>query len=690
MGWQDDRVIFRDIWADSVRLIVDNKDVTRFRGVLSQFGGYQLQRPLGYGPAEFAFPSVSNLEALGEADLWWLHREAPVRLVPVVNGVRQHDLWRGFIRIVKTSDAHVQVSCEGEATGRLAARIRPPVLFPRVMDTGFLVWGALKTCDVKLYPRLGPTTGIERSTAGESSTYLDYVRNLLSSLGDDWTVDPVWVDDRHRYRMIEVDTSSVDATIMCGTEGVSEQLDDDLLERPNTLYSTGTTPGTRGTQQKFINAHAPGMVQGDPPPFPGVMQLGDVSSDVVVLQNRLLHVTSEIDVTDLGDDAQFDEQTKEAIEGIQEAAGLPVTGIVDEPTWNAVFDLSVTGLALRPGLVLPFAQASRVREFNRTATGAVASVNDGHDPDAIQVDAMFDQGITTKRRARRWNKRQLTRNETGDNLVGTIELDSVDLFVGDVTHATAGKSIMSRLALKPGMTVRYRGYQGGNPVLTVVGVNVDAEMRVRAAVDSKARPLKTVAEIIEANRDTRNHPAREFRQSLRNRSAAVDNTIIFSELGGKLGTNVALTALKWTVFPVIMGKTGEVRKTRIKTRNVATRFCGGVFALDVPEAVLNARFPDPRLEASNWHKSAFQDALVNEFLMVHSFGQHKQFAGYHPGQQADDDGPTGDPVTGLHVDLMTFPYFTFDDPVVYVAVWSEDDAVIDAGRLFWNLETEGS
>jgi peptidoglycan hydrolase-like protein with peptidoglycan-binding domain len=684
--WQSERVIFRDIWADSLRLIVDGKDVTRFRGVLAQVGGYQLQRPYGYGPATFAFPGVTDLEELGVGELSWLRQEAPVRLVPVKNGVRQNDVWRGFIRTPGTSDGHVRIMCEGEASGRLAARIRPPVLFPRTEDAGYLVWGGLKACDVKLHPRLGPTTGIDRSTAGASTTYLDYINNLLSSLGDDWTVDPAWVDGRHRYRMVEVDTSTVDATVFCGTEGVSNALDDDLFEKPNTFFGTCVTP----QGQKVVNAKAPGMVQGDPPPFPGVMQLGDVSDDVVVLQNRLLHMTAELDREDLGDDRVFDQATKEAVEAIQDDAGLTVNGIVNEATWNACFDLSATGLALRPGLVLPFAQASRVRYLNRTATGAASSVNPNHDPDAIQVDIMPDHGVTTKRRVRRWSRRQLERNETGVNLVGVLEFDGADLFVGDVTHATAGKTVLSRLDLRPGMRVRYRGYQGGNPVLTVVGVNVDGDMRVRAAVDSKARPLRTVGEIIAANRDTRNHPAREFKQSLRNRPAAIDNTVIFSELGGKLGTKVSLTGGRWTVFPVIMGKSGEVRKTRIRTQNAETRFVFGVFAQDIEASLLNARYPDPRLEASDWHKPAHQDSLVNNHLMIHSVGQHKQFAGYHPGQQADDDGPTGDPVTGLHVDLMTWPYFTFEDPVVYVAVWAESNSTIDAGRMFWNLETEGA
>jgi hypothetical protein len=716
--WQEDRVVYRDIAFDSLRLIVDHKDVTRFRGVPTLLGGWQLQRPFGYGPATFAFPQVTDLEPLEEGDLWWLRREAPVRLIPVTDGVRGEDLWRGFIRIIESNeDGTLEITCEGDASGKLSARIKPPTMFERTDEAGRLVFGALKTCGVKLHPRLGPVTGIERSTRGGGGTYLDHVQALLSSLGDDWTIDPVWVNGRHKYEMVEVDTTTVHATIFWGTEGIKGRLGDDLFERPNTIFGTGTTP----EGMKFINARAPGMFQGDPAPFPGLLQYGDTGDAVTVLQNRLLAV-GPLELEDVVGPGGYDDATVEAVEWVKEEAGIPGDGTtVDEATWNAAFDLSVTGLSLFPGFVLPFWQASRVREWNRTATGAYASRNEGHDPDAIQVDALHDHEVARKRRVRAWSKRVGQRNEAGDNLVGSIDFDGADLFVGDITHATADKVILPATKLRAGMNIRVRGYQGRNPIVTCVGANVDGDLKVRAAVDSKARPLKTVGQIIQANKDTRFSPRRDFIQSVRGGPAAIRTQIIWSELGGRLGYKAQLTGGQWNRLEIVMGQTGEVSKTRIQTLDVPTRFVFGVFALDTAAEMLNARASNPTLASSNWHKASFQKEMREDRLLLHAIGQHKQMAGYHPGQQTTDDlvkredvseaewndlladrwtgrdddnmealYPPDDPVTGLHVDTMSWPYQTFKDPACYLLIWVEDDCVIEPGRIFWHLESEGA
>jgi hypothetical protein len=97
------------------------------------------------------------------------------------------------------------------------------------------------------------------------------------------------------------------------------------------------------------------------------------------------------------------------------------------------------------------------------------------------------------------------------------------------------------------------------------------------------------------------------------------------------------------------------------------------------------------LEADDWHKNTFQNELRREQICLYAAGQWDQMLGYVPGQQTGDDGePTGDAVTGVHEDTMTFPYFTFRNPVVYVALWAEADCTLKGGRMFWHLESEGS
>lgn len=701
--WDDQRIIFRDIWADKLILLVDGKNVTRFRGKPAQIGGYQLQRPFGYGPADFAFPQVTNLEALGEGDLWWLRQEAPVRLVPVVDGVRGEDVWRGFITIPRTSDGHVQIHCDGEASGRLVLGIKPPEMFNFVKDIGRLWFASFRAVGLRCHPRLGPETGVTADSRGTGGTYLEYVNRLLATLeenGNGRTVDPVWVDGEHRYELVEKDLTTVHATVFCGTEGVIEDLADDLQERPNTFYGTGIGPNG----QKWINAYAPGLIQGETPPFPmalGVMTVGTSNADTVdgrgvtILQNRLLG-TAHLDREDLGDGV-YDEETAEAVEDIQEARGLPVTGDVDRATWDAIYDVNAAGLSLRAGpTVLPLAQASRVKQWLRTSSGAMAAANEDWDPDAIEVAVMVDHGPgVTKRRGRNWSKRALAKAQNGNNLVGTLEFDGADLWAGDVTHAqvVAGTAQpMSRLALKPGMRVRYVGYQGGSPVLHTAGVNVDSDTGVRAAVDTKGRTLQSVGAIIARNHPSRRDPAREWLAAFRNRPTSFDTQIIWSEIGGILSQDVRLVGGQWNTFQMVLGQEGEVRHTLVQLEDSPSRFVMCVTCKPTGEGWLQARCPNPLAESDAWNTRAFQQELRREKIGVYAAGAWDQPLGYAPGIFADEDGATGDPITGLHEDEMTFPYFTFDNnnPVAWVSIWAETDSVVRAGRMFWHLNSEGS
>ena len=83
----DDQIVYRDLagaWG-SFRLVIGGQDVTRFRDVPAQIGGYQLQEPYGYGPADFSFPQITSLEvdAWGTGDLSWFDIGKPVQLVQV-------------------------------------------------------------------------------------------------------------------------------------------------------------------------------------------------------------------------------------------------------------------------------------------------------------------------------------------------------------------------------------------------------------------------------------------------------------------------------------------------------------------------------------------------------------------------------------------------------------------------------
>ena len=82
----------------------------------------------------------------------------------------------------------------------------------------------------------------------------------------------------------------------------------------------------------------------------------------------------------LGND--FDADTEEAVQALQDDAGLAETGVVNSATWDALFDLDDTGLSLRAAYTAPLAQLSAVRKWNYTSNGSKASMNDGYDADA--------------------------------------------------------------------------------------------------------------------------------------------------------------------------------------------------------------------------------------------------------------------------------------------------------------------
>lgn len=177
--------VYRDIWADDIRLIIAGQDVTYFRNKITQFSGYQLIEPHAYGPANFSFPQVDELEVkqLGRkvSDLWWAYAGAPVELVEVVNGNYGDRLWAGFIASRRVStDGGLTINCGGDFAGRLALRDNPALLFIRRLDRGRLIYNAVQGMGVSIQPRLGPETGYVGDNTVGGATMLDYVNNQLA------------------------------------------------------------------------------------------------------------------------------------------------------------------------------------------------------------------------------------------------------------------------------------------------------------------------------------------------------------------------------------------------------------------------------------------------------------------------------------------------------------------------------
>lgn len=774
-AYANSQVTYRDATAGwgSLRLVVGGKDVTFFRNAPSQIGGYQLQEPYGYGGADFAFPQITSLEVdqHGTGELRWFDLGKPARLVQVdKDNHAVRTVWRGFISTINPTKDGTAVHCDGAASGRLALRDRHPALFVFTKDIGTWLFDAFRLCGLPLSPSLGPKTGIKVDSRGRSGTYLSYTDGLLAEGmeldGDQWTIMP---HPTHpgRWQMRLKDRTTVHATAFNGAHGVDPDVTRDLSEEPTTIYGTGRDPDG----QLWVNGRYPNIVQGDPPPFPGTLQKGDTGTNVETLQNKLIGVGYLSRSDAIG--STFDDNMEDAVQALQDDAGLPSNGVVDQATWNAAYDLTVTKMSLRQAWQAPLAQASRVRKGNYTANGSLAGRNPNYDPQAIEVDLSVDHGAgTPKRRARQWSKRKLAQIQNGKNWAGTITL-TADVAKGDAT-ATGTITPMSRLDLEAGMNLRVRHFDG-NTLFHISGISVSstdsdtAPIEVRCAVDTKARDLLTLGQVIERNRASRINPARQW---LRQHRGTDPNhaQVEWSEIGGEIFNKITCPALQWTVFPVVAGQAGTVNRIRIDVSDSPSAFVTAVFAKKVGPKYMHKHLGNPfdvqspvtSLKVTNggsgytsaptvtisggdgsgatatatitgdkvtgltltsagagynsapdvsfsggggsgasaeatirpgsykWQSDKIRADIDDKRALLGAWGDESQPCGFAPGVKTDENGPTGDPVTGLLLDSGGFEYHTFDQPVVYVALFPKTDCHIAPQRIMWPVMEAGT
>lgn len=700
MTWSDEREVFRAVWAEDLRLIIAGVDVTELRGAPAEFSNYQLQEPFEYGPASFRFPQVSDLEIRSDeddlaADLTWMRKRAKVKLVPVVSGVAGTPIWRGFVETIHGASGIVELNCGGDASGRLALDLRPVQLFRAVKDIKTHVFEAFRDTNIPFYPRHGGEIGITLPARGGFEDRLSYVTGLLSdsqatASGVPWTVKRHAT--KNAYTVALKDLTTVNATIFAGTDGIDIDVSDALSEQPNTFYGSGIAPNG----MKWNNGVVPG-VYSDAPAYPmaGGADFGEGTDNadtltgegISVMHSRLIAVGA-MDRED--GSGTYDDETTDAVEIIQDRAGLPETGVMDTATWDALYDVTASGYSLRGAQVLPLAQNTQVREWDRTASGNITQKNDDFNPDAIVVARHVPFGVMRKRRARRWARREINRL-AGKNWVGTITLDGADVFSGEYEHGDAA-TLLSRQQIRAGWNILVRGWDG-DTLFHIAGVNVSADGVVRLAVDTQARDLRTVTDIVARNREARRNRGREWKQEHRTSGAVHDALIGWFEHGGMLGADVSADANDWTVFPVVGGQEGTVAKLRLNVDNAS--FAVAVFGEKVTPAWLRSNIGDPFAVDGDgnsiWLTNGQQAKLYTQRTLLYAAGTPEEPCGYWPKRHTNDDGDTtAAPVTGIHVDDGGFPYRCYGDPLLWVAVYPLDDATVKSGRIMWEQIEEGA
>ncbi|MFA5561320.1 MAG: peptidoglycan-binding protein [Eubacteriales bacterium] len=102
------------------------------------------------------------------------------------------------------------------------------------------------------------------------------------------------------------------------------------------------------------------LIEDLPRQFTRTLREGDAGLDVIVLQYYLSYIAQFLSaVRPLDIDGSFGPNTTQSVKDFQALYGLPVTGVVNEATWDRIYQvylslLTTVPLAYREGVVVPF------------------------------------------------------------------------------------------------------------------------------------------------------------------------------------------------------------------------------------------------------------------------------------------------------------------------------------------------
>lgn len=677
------------------RILVDGKDVTFFRGFATPEPTYSLISPLLYGSGSIEFPQVhAAFEQLGVGELAWLRPFAPVVVQRLneageVSGIS----YRGFLldpNLGKGEGNLVTLTfgLAGEASGRAALIDQQPRIFRKRNDLTFWWKGLIR--DLRLPFGASADTGIILQNTGGMSV-MEYA-NYLSAQGvrrggAQWTCMPNFAGE---YKVARKDLTTIDATVYFDDARTVPNLRRDPAEEPNRVFATAVSPS--GRRIRFADYPVLQKQKALPYPMMGGDPFGEGTTDgdtdtgggVTAMISRLVWTGY------LSHDERpggYDEDVTEAVEELQEDAGLSVTGNMNPNTWDALFDTDVTGHSIAGAQIRPAAQQSRVRKYNRTGSGAIIGPNPDYDPKVIQVDRTFDAGVGfTQNQAKRM-ARQIKLQADSSNWVGTVTFNTGGLILGEHTPGDtfAASDVMDARRLKPGMNVWAPLFDGGT-LFHVSGVTVNGRS-ISATLDTRARDTMEVWEIIKRNRESRKDPARQWLKS--HRSSGLTNDVVsqWDDAGGEV-EDTELHGGRWNVLPVVTGQEGTIASLRLRLSGAKCEFVVAVFGRDIPESRLEARIGNPLTEAGSakWTDQDVLDDLDDNWLLLYVAGDDVQPCGYYPKAKAD----AGASLTGVWKDDAGFGYRTFDDYSVWLAIYPAENCTLQGGQVFRNQLEAGS
>lgn len=666
------------------RYVIGGKDATYINGAPTELT-WQLVSPLLYGPATAKFPGIKTpFRQVGKGNLRWLRKGATVR-VDLVNdndNVIERGVYRGLVQAWNLDGNDLTVQIGGEASGRAAMRRRPLPVYSQHVRVGRIAYSLIRQLGLSFKPYLGPDTPATVIPRLGGMWYIEAIEHLCSiSQRRDGTQYSIMPDSEGHYRLAPKDRTTVHATVYVDGSRVRANVRSDMVEEPNRVFANAVTPEGR----RLTGVVSPGIIQGETPVWGGgVLSVGDTGPQVVLLANKL-YWAGYLDLDEPGGNGTFDDDIAEAVEDLQEVAGLPVTGTVDEATWDALWDLGVTGYSLRWSHREPAAEERNVKKWRVTPSGSIIGRNPNRDPSVVPVDDELDLGsFITARQRRRIARARLHEADT-DNWVGTIEVPMGAVIAGkhNPGDPLSAGDLMDLRLVKPGMNVWCPGFQSTDGTLFhVTGVDVASQT---LQVDTRARDTLAVADVIRRNRDER--------MWRRGRRASIESKDVVGEwdgaAGGVLYNDVAVTSGHWCVFEVPAGDEGTISRIELKT-NPNAEFVVAIFGGNPNRtslaSALDRRMGDPLTAAGydNWDDPANDDWLERRGILYMAGGPDDP-AGYHPRRKSRNGTLTGELKDRAGAAYRCDPF-----PILTVAVWADRDTVVPASRIMWNQLEPGA
>jgi hypothetical protein len=430
------------------RVVIHGQDVTYISGYPAVIEQLSYREPFLYGSAVIRFPQLPSPfhETVQGANPWCVpERIVAIESVNAAGEVVGTD-FKGRVSDINLQGIDTVLVVAGEVTGPADTRWKPLPLVPYRKDAGRFIVRMLRNLGVVARPRLGVDTGyiLGEPGPGWMLEILDEMHaQAWTKAGRQWTTMP---DANGIYQTFLKDNTTVHATAYPDGSRVQVDLQRSITDEHNRILGRGV----RKDGMVINNGVYGGMIQGDVPAFPGTMSEGDTGEDVRVMIHRL-RVCRYMNADEAP--GGFDADVVEAVQELQEDAGIIPTGVMDNPTWRALWDLDKTGVSVRGAQIVPLAQRDYTREWNHTGGGAFTSRNEEYDPTRQIVDQFIDFGPNQRRNQMvRRAKGELADN--GPHYTGTITLTEGALPAGDHTPGDPITSIIHDRELRPGMNIK--------------------------------------------------------------------------------------------------------------------------------------------------------------------------------------------------------------------------------------------